>query len=307
MKQNTIKKSVYYTGIGLHSGSQIKVEFSPAKENTGIVFSIHGEHGTAFIKPSASIVSDTTLATTLECNECSIATVEHLLATIRSFEVDNIIVTVHGKEIPIMDGSAAPLAYLLREAGIQKQAKNRKVYRLKKAFKFELDGKYIEASPSDDLLVDYTIDFAHPCIGKQQYLYEASPAAFEKDIAKARTFGFLEQVEYLRANGLALGGSLESAIVLDKFAVLNAEGLRYKDEFVRHKILDFLGDIAVSSYPIHAKFTVFASGHHINNLFMRALLENADEYLELVELNHKKVNTDAEKKQKNFSGNLASI
>ena len=285
MKQKTIKKAVHYTGIGLHSG----------------------EHGNVFIKPDAAMVSDTMLATTLECDEYSIATVEHLLATIRSLDVDNITITVHGKEIPIMDGSAAPLAYLLREAGIQKQAKNKKVYRLKKAFRFELDGKYIEAKPNDGLVIDYTIDFAHPCIGKQQYLYEASPAAFEKDIAKARTFGFLEQVEHLRSNGLALGGSLETAIVLDKFAVLNAEGLRYKDEFVRHKILDFLGDIAVSAYPIHAKFTVFASGHHINNLFMRALLENADEYLEVVELNDERINVNAKKQQKNFAGNLASI
>ena len=179
-----------------------------------------------------------------------------------------------------MDGSAASFVYLLKQAGVRKLNKARKVMAVKKAVDFEQDGKYIKARPHDGLRIDYTIEFAHPLIGRQRMELEITPDNFAKELAKARTFGFMKEVDYLHANGLALGGSLDNAVVLDEYNVLNAEGLRFKDEFVRHKILDFVGDIATFGAPIHGHFEVFASGHALNNAFLRHLDENRDLYLE---------------------------
>lgn len=280
MSQTTIHKSVRCTGIGLHSGKQVEMVLRPAAEDTGILFSLRNGSGSTFLTPAPSLVVETSLATVLGDGRETLATVEHLLATINGMGIDNIHIEVSGKELPIMDGSAASFVYLLKQAGVRKLGKARKVLAIKKSVEFEQDGKYIKASPYDGLRLDYTIDFAHPLIGRQRMVMEITPENFSQQLAKARTFGFLKEVDYLHANGLALGGSLDNAVVLDEYNILNAEGLRFPDEFVRHKMLDFVGDMAIFGSRLQGHFEVFASGHALNNAFLRHLDENRDLYLE---------------------------
>jgi len=280
MLQTTIHKTVRCTGIGLHSGKQVELVLRPAAANTGILFSLKNGTGSTFLTPAPSLVVETGLATVLGNGSETVATVEHLLASVSGMGIDNIHIEVTGKELPIMDGSAASFVYLLKQAGLRKLNEARKVLAVKKAVDFEQDGKYIKARPYAGFRVDYTIEFAHPMIGTQRVEMEVTPENFVSEIAKARTFGFLKEVDYLHANGLALGGSLDNAIVLDEYGVLNAEGLRFKDEFVRHKILDFVGDMAVLGAPLQGHFEVFASGHAMNNMFLRHLDENRALYLE---------------------------
>jgi UDP-3-O-[3-hydroxymyristoyl] N-acetylglucosamine deacetylase len=284
MLQTTIRKTIRCKGIGLHSGKQVELTLRPALEDAGILFSIRNGSGSAFLTPNPSLVVDTGLATTLGNGQETLATVEHLLAAIRGLGIDNIHVEVQGREIPIMDGSSASFVYLLNQAGIRTQSKPRRVLALKAPIRFESEGRFIKAEPFAGFRVDYTIDFAHPLIGRQNLRWEGSPRTFAVELAKARTFGFLKEVDYLHANGLALGGSLDNAVVLDEYNVLNADGLRYKDEFVRHKLLDFVGDMAIIGLPLHGSFEVFASGHAMNNAFLRYLDEHRAEYLEEVEL-----------------------
>ncbi len=284
MLQTTIHKTVRCTGTGLHSGKQVELTLRPAIEDTGILFSLANGCGRTFLTPNPELVVGTGLATTLGIGKESIATVEHLLAAVSALGIDNIHIEVDGTEVPIMDGSAASFVYLLNQAGVRRLGKARKVLRIKKPVVFERDGKYIKALPHDCYQVDYTIEFAHPVIGEQHLEMDITPENFASEIAKARTFGFLKEVEYLHANGLALGGSLDNAIVLDDYTVLNTEGLRFEDEFVRHKLLDFVGDMAIMDLPLVGRFEVFASGHEMNNAFLRFLAENRDEYLEEVTL-----------------------
>jgi UDP-3-O-[3-hydroxymyristoyl] N-acetylglucosamine deacetylase len=280
MLQTTIHKTVRCAGIGLHSGKQVELVLRPATEGTGILFSLRNGSGSTFLTPAPSLVIETGLATVLGDGHEVVATVEHLLAAVSGMGIDNIHIEVTGRELPIMDGSAASFVYLLKQAGVRTLEKARKVMAIKKPVDFKQDGKFIKARPYDGFRVDYTIDFVHPLIGKQQLELEITPENFITEIAKARTFGFLKEVDYLHANGLALGGSLDNAIVLDEYGVLNAEGLRFKDEFVRHKLLDFVGDMAIFGAPIQGHFEVFASGHALNNSFLRHLDENRDIYLE---------------------------
>jgi UDP-3-0-acyl N-acetylglucosamine deacetylase len=280
MHQTTIRNTVRCTGIGLHSGKQVEMVLRPAPEDTGILFALRSGSGTSFLSPKPRLVVDTGLATSLGNGHDHIATVEHLLAAVRGLGIDNIRIEVQGRELPIMDGSAASFVYLLNQAGLRRQTKARKVLAVTKPLVFERDGKFIKATPHDGFAVDYTIQFAHPLIGRQNLALEVTPDVFATDLAKARTFGFLREVEYLHANGLALGGNLDNAVVLDEFGVLNTDGLRYSDEFVRHKLLDFVGDMAVMGLPLQGRFEVFASGHALNNSFLRYLEDHASEYLE---------------------------
>lgn len=280
MLQTTIHNTVRCKGIGLHSGKQVEIVLRPAVEDTGILFSLHTGAGSSFITPNPDLVVATGLATTLGNGQDSVSTVEHLLAAIRGMGIDNIHVEVRGNELPIMDGSAGPFVYLLRQAGVRDLSKSRKVMAVTKAINFEQDGKYVRAFPHNGFVVDYTIDFEHPQIGKQNLSLEITPEVFTEKLAKARTFGFLKEVEYLHANGLALGGSLDNAVVLDDYGILNDGGLRFADEFVRHKILDFVGDMAVLEKPLQGRFEVYASGHALNNSFLRYLHANAEDYLE---------------------------
>jgi UDP-3-0-acyl N-acetylglucosamine deacetylase len=283
MTQTTISQSIECTGVGLHSGKTVRLGLRPASENTGIIFHLKTAHGLREIAPRPDIVTDTGLATTLGTGDARVSTVEHLLAAIRGLGIDNIHIDAEGGEIPIMDGSAAPFVLLLGKAGITRQNAPRKVLRIKKPISFSRDGKSIEAFPHNGFAVEYSIKFPHRLIGSQKMRLELTPRSFA-EVSRARTFGFLHEVEYLHSKGLALGGSLDNAIVLDECSILNKEGLRFADEFVRHKILDFIGDMAMMDRPLQGRFVVSCSGHALNNEFLRTITANAHSYLETITL-----------------------
>ena len=283
MSQTTIQQSIECAGIGLHSGKTVRMGLRPAPVNTGIVFNVVTRDGIKAISPRPDIVVDTGLATTLGEGDVRVSTVEHLLAAISGLGIDNVYVDVEGGEIPIMDGSAAPFVLLLRRAGIARQHASKKIYRIKKPVTLERDGKYIKALPYDGFSVEYTITFPHRLIGTQTMRLDITPRAFAQ-VARARTFGFMREVEYLRSKGLALGGSLDNAIVLDDCSVLNSGGLRFDNEFVRHKILDFIGDMAMLGTQLRGHFIVSCSGHALNNEFLRTILAGSATYLETVTL-----------------------
>ncbi len=287
MNQFTIANPVQCSGIGLHSGKMVNMTLRPAPVDSGIRFyAVPGgdEKGNTLsrkshcITPAPQSVIATGLATTLGNGEISISTVEHLLAALRGLAIDNIRIDVEGGELPIMDGSAASFALLLKKAGFKRQAAPRKVWRIRRPVSCKSGEKSIQAKPHDGFFVDYTINFPHPAIGAQRLALEITPETFA-EIAKARTFGMLRDVEMMNANGLALGGSLDNAIVLDDHGVINREGLRFPDEFVRHKILDFVGDMAMLDLPLQGHFVVSCSGHALNNQFLRTVAENAAIYL----------------------------
>lgn len=279
MLQTTIARPVSYTGVGLHSGKDVRMRLQPAPADSGIVFHVHTSAGVRRVAPSPSAVSATALATTLSDGQARVSTVEHVLAALAGMAVDNVQVHVFGGEIPIMDGSAAPVAALLNEAGLRTQHAPRRVARVRRPLSVAGDGKAIHAWPHNGFYVDYTIDFPHASIGKQRLTLEITPDTFA-DIAFARTFGFLQEVEYLHGKGLALGGSLGNAVVLDEQGVVNPEGLRCPDEFVRHKMLDFVGDMAMLGMPLQGAFEVHCSGHQHNNAFLRRLADESGAYLE---------------------------
>lgn len=284
MQQTTIKRSIECSGIGLHGGRKVHLKLVPAAEDTGIVFSLRGERGASFLRPSPENVQATGLSTTLVNGQDRVATVEHLLAAVRGLGIDNIHIEVQGGEVPIMDGSAASFVFLLHSAGVRQQGRPRKALALKRSFAIERDGKRIKGEPCPGFSVDFTIDFQHPLIGVQTMHFDLSPEAFVRAVSKARTFGFLRDVEAMQRAGLACGGSLDNAVVLDEFAVVNPEGLRFQDEFVRHKILDFIGDMALLELPLLGRFEVHCSGHALNNAFLRELSANRETYLEEVVL-----------------------
>ena len=278
--QTTIAKSVRCSGVGLHSGRKVELELLPAEADAGIVFSLNTDNGAKFISPAPDNVVGTGLATTLGNGDGSVSTVEHLLASLRGLGIDNILIKTSGGEVPIMDGSAASFVYLLRSAGLRELSRPRRVLAVAKAFEHADGAKRIKAEPYDGFRVDYAIEFDHPLIGRQTMGFDMTPDNFAKNVAKARTFGFLREVELMHKNGLALGGSLDNAVVLDEYGVVNDGGLRYQDEFVRHKVLDFIGDMAVAPLPLQGRFEVSCSGHAFNNEFLRLLTENAATCLE---------------------------
>lgn len=283
MLQTTIARTVSYTGVGLHSGKDVQMRLQPAPADSGIVFYVHTPSGVRHIAPRPSAVSATALATTLSDGQASVSTVEHVLAALAGMAVDNVQVHVFGGEIPIMDGSAVQAAALLKEAGLRSLHAPRRVARVRRPLSVAGDGKAIHVWPHNGFYVDYTIDFPHASIGKQRLSLEITPDTFA-EIAFARTFGFLQEVEYLHSRGLALGGSLGNAVVLDEQGVVNPEGLRRPDEFVRHKMLDFVGDMAMLGMPLQGAFEVHCSGHQLNNAFLRRLSEERGAYLEIVSL-----------------------
>lgn len=282
MKQTTIRKSVTCSGVGLHSGRKVEFTLRPAEEDSGIMFCLKNGKGSRFISPEPGNVCGNVLATTIGDENGAISTVEHLLASIRGLGIDNIMIEVDGKEVPIMDGSASSFVYLLRSAGVRKLNKPRRFLAVTKAFEHRDGDKVIRVEPYDGFRVDYEIDFDHPKIGRQIMSFDLSPESFTRRVAKARTFGFLKEVEMMHKSGLALGGSLENAVVLDEYGVINDGGLRFKDEFVRHKVLDFIGDMAVAPLPLKGRFRVACSGHAFNNEFLRLLTDNASSCLQTV-------------------------
>ena len=283
MTQTTIQRAIECTGVGLHSGKTVRLGLRPASENTGVVLHARTPHGVWAIKPKPEAVIATGLATTLGAGDARISTVEHLLAAVAGLGIDNIHIDVDGGEIPIMDGSAAAFVLLLNDAGIIRQSLPRKVLRVKKHLAYAQGGKSIHAYPGEGFSVEYTINFPHHLIGKQYMALDVTPESFVA-VARARTFGFLRDAEMLRSQGLALGGSLDNAVVIDDCGIVNKDGLRFPDEFVRHKILDFIGDMAMLGAPLQGHFVVSCSGHALNNEFLRVLNANVSIYLEQVTL-----------------------
>ncbi len=282
MPQTTLGGAVSCRGVSLHSGHEVSMEFRPAPEHSGIVFHIHSEDGVHLLSPRPDAVSTTELATTISDGKASVSTIEHVLAALNGLAVDNVEVHIFGGETPILDGSARPVVEALRSVGFRTQNAPRRMARVVRGYALETDGRSISVEPFDGFRVDYTIRFPHPVIGEQHFVLDITPESFEREIAPARTFGFLKEVEYLHSRGLARGGSLENVIVIGDEGVLNKEGLRFPDEFVRHKMLDFIGDMAMLGYPILGAFTVSCSGHGHNNAFLRNLVhgEGLLEYVE---------------------------
>jgi UDP-3-O-[3-hydroxymyristoyl] N-acetylglucosamine deacetylase len=268
--QRTLKQEVVFEGIGLHTGRYAKVRLKPAQRDTGIVFTRIDKE--IALKASVSSVADTAFSTTLAYDGVKIRTVEHLLAALSGLGIDNLIVEVHGSEIPILDGSSIELISLILESGIAKQGKKRPFLRITNPVVFTEGHTEIVALPHDGRRITYRIHFNHHFLGEQKLSLEITEESFVKELAPARTFGFLKDVEYLKANGFAKGGSLENAIILGRDGVLNSSGLRFKDEFVRHKMLDLIGDFSLIGFPIYGHIIANKSGHTTNLKFLKKLI-----------------------------------
>ncbi len=282
--QSTIAKALTISGIGLHTGEQITMNLRPAEVDTGIIFYRQDGGRKVAIEAHSSNVIDTRMATVLGKEGLSVSTVEHLMAALYSLGIDNLHIEIDGTEVPIMDGSAEPFLNALRSTGIRQLSKSRAYLAIRKPLSFVDGEKRINIIPSRFLRITSDIAFDHPTIALQHRSIKHSPELFSKEIAPARTFGFLEEVEYLKANGLARGGSLENAVVIDKKGVMNPDGLRFNDEFVRHKILDTIGDFSLIGYPILGHIRTYKSGHDINHLMVEKILASPDNW-QLVEFN----------------------
>lgn len=278
INQRTLAKEVKVTGIGLHSGKKVTMKLIPAEADFGIQFVRIDIPQSAPMKANALTVGTTENATTLGSGREAIHTVEHLLATFYGLGINNVLIEIDGPEVPIMDGSGASFVFLLKETGIKNLNKSKKFLVILDTVRVEKDGKWAQFEPHHNLLIDSTIVFAHPTIKTQRFNFEFSCESFIQDISRARTFGFVKDVDMLKRKGLVKGGSLDNAVVLDDYRVINSEGLRFDDEFVRHKILDTIGDVSLLGYEIAGKITTFKSGHNIHNLLCRKLLETPSAY-----------------------------
>jgi UDP-3-O-[3-hydroxymyristoyl] N-acetylglucosamine deacetylase len=274
ISQCTIDKTVAISGIGLHSGERINMTLRPAEAGTGVVF--HRLVGTrkVSIPARSENVVDTRLATVLGRGEVRISTVEHLLATLAAYRIDNLHIDIDGPEVPVMDGSAAPFAALVEAAGLRKLSKSRVYLAIRQPVTVSDGDKRVDIIPSRFFRMTYDIAFENPCIASQQRSLKITAETFRRELAAARTFGFLGDVERLKAVGLARGGSLENAIVIDNERILNPEGLRYPDEFVRHKILDAIGDLSLIGYPLLGHVRAHKAGHDINHRLVEKVLAN---------------------------------
>ena len=281
MYQTTIKKAVELVGIGLHKASPVRLRLEPLESNSGIVFYRSDVDVSIPLVPEN--VVDTKMATVIGKDGYVISTIEHLLSAVYAYGIDNLRVVVDADEVPVMDGSSASYCMLLDEAGVVQLDVPKKVMVIKKDVEITDGQKYVKLSPSPDLNYAFTIKFPHPVIQEQEYVLKFTKESYKNEIARARTFGFLHEVQYLRSKGLALGGSLENAIVLDETKVLNPEGLRYDDEFVRHKILDAIGDMSLIGMNFVGNYESFAGSHDLNHKLTLELLKDPQNY-EVVEL-----------------------
>ena len=272
LRQRTVAAEISCTGIGLHSGKKVKLSIKPTPPNTGITFERVDISPCSIVKASFDNVVATNMATTIGFNGYSVSTVEHIMAAFFGMGIDNALVQIDGGEVPIMDGSSAPFVFLLKNAGVTVQNSNKEFLVVKKPVKVEDGNRSVHLYPSNELKITCKIDFSHPLIKDQTYELSFSQSSFIEEISRARTFGFLKDVETLQNNGLAQGGSLDNAIVVDEFRVLNEDGLRYKDEFVRHKILDFIGDLAIIGHIPIGHFVVERSGHTLNQQLLKKFM-----------------------------------
>jgi UDP-3-O-[3-hydroxymyristoyl] N-acetylglucosamine deacetylase len=284
LKQRTIKQLVRTTGVGLHSGTKVELTLRPAAADTGIVFRRVDLDPIVEFPSNAEIVGDTRMASVLTSGNARVSTVEHLMSACAGLGIDNLVVDVTAEEIPIMDGSASSFVFLLQQAGVQEQAAPKKFIRVLKPVEVRQGSgageKWARLSPYNGFKLDFFIEFNHPAVDgtTQRAVVDFGKVSYVHDVARARTFGFMQDVESLRGMGLARGGSLENAIVMDEYRILNADGLRYEDEFVRHKILDAIGDLYLVGNPLLASYEAHKSGHGLNNLLLRELLAHPDSY-----------------------------
>jgi len=278
IKQRTLKNIIRATGVGLHSGEKVYLTLKPAPVNTGIVFCRADLDPMVQIPARAENVGDTTLSTTLVSGDTKVDTVEHLLSAMAGLGIDNAYVELSASEVPIMDGSAGPFVFLIQSAGLEEQDAAKKFIRILKEVTVEEGGKRATFLPFEGFKVSFEIDFDHPVFRNrtQSATVDFSSTSFVKEVSRARTFGFMSDIEYLRKHNLALGGSVENAIVVDKDGVLNEDGLRYEDEFVKHKILDAIGDLYLLGNSLIGEFRGFKSGHALNNVLLRALIAQKD-------------------------------
>ena len=280
IKQRTFRNTIRATGVGLHTGRKVLLTLRPAAANTGIIFRRVDLTPAIEIPALAKNVSDTKLSTTLTADGASVSTVEHLLSAMAGLGIDNAYVDMNAAEVPIMDGSAGPFVFLIQSAGIEEQNAPKEYIRIKRevTVKDDSDGKFATFLPHDGFKVNFTIDFDHPAFKGRSATADVDfgSTSFVREVSRARTFGFMKEFEYLRANGLALGGSMDNAIVIDDYKVLNEDGLRYEDEFVRHKILDAIGDLYLLGKGLIGEFRALKSGHALNNQLLRTLLDQPD-------------------------------
>jgi UDP-3-O-[3-hydroxymyristoyl] N-acetylglucosamine deacetylase len=276
-KQRTLKSLISASGVGLHTGHKVRLTLRPAPVDTGVVFRRVDLPSPVDIPARAEAVGETRLSSCLVNGEAKVYTVEHLMSALAGLGVDNVYVDLDGPEVPIMDGSAGPFVLLLQQAGMEEQAAAKKFCKVKKTVEVSEGDKWARLEPYDGFRLSFSIDFRHPVIERstQSVTLDFAETSYLKEIARARTFGFMQDLEDLRDNSLALGGGLDNAVVLDEYRVLNSEGLRFADEFIRHKLLDANGDLYLIGNPLLGAFTAHKSGHALNNKLVRALLADA--------------------------------
>jgi UDP-3-O-[3-hydroxymyristoyl] N-acetylglucosamine deacetylase len=280
IRQRTLKNMVRATGVGVHTGRKVYMTLRPARPDTGIVFRRVDLPGAPELPADATLVGDTRLCSCIERDGVRVATVEHLMSAFAGLGVDNAYVDLTAMEVPIMDGSAGPFVFLIQSAGIEEQSAAKKFIRVRRPVEARDDDKWARLEPYNGFRIDFGIHFSHPVIqaGPQRLTIDFATTSFNKEIARARTFGFMQEVESLRAAGLGLGGSLDNAIVVDEFRVLNSDGLRYEDEFVKHKVLDAIGDLYLLGHPLLGSFSAYKSGHALNNRVLRTLLSEQENW-----------------------------
>lgn len=283
IKQRTLKNTIRATGVGLHSGNKVYMTLRPAAVDTGIVFHRTDLPEPRQVRATAENVAETMMSSTLIEDGIRIATVEHLLSALAGLGIDNCHIDLSAPEVPIMDGSAGPFVFLIQSAGIEEQSKAKRFIRIKRTVTVKDGDKWARFEPFDGFKVGFSIDFKHPAFPQSQSKAEIdfSTTSFVKEVSRARTFGFMKDIEMLREKNLALGGSMDNAIVLDDYRVLNQDGLRYEDEFVKHKILDAIGDLYLLGHSLVGAFYGYKSGHHLNNVLLRTLLANQDAWEEM--------------------------
>ena len=289
LKQRTLSSKISASGVGLHTGKKISLTINPGPVNSGIIFK-RTDLDSAPIKASLENVFDTRLSTSLSNDHIQISTVEHLLSALAGIGIDNAMVELDGPEVPIMDGSARPFVFMIQSAGIKEQTESKKFIKIKKTIEVKQDEKWAKIEPFDGFKVAFTIDFDHPAFSESSQSSEIdfSSVSYLSQVSRARTFGFTKDIELLRKNNLALGGSVNNAIVIDDYRVINEEGVRFQDEFVKHKILDAIGDLYLLGHGLMGSFSAYKSGHHLNNLLLRELVNNVDAWEEVTIENNDK-------------------
>jgi UDP-3-O-[3-hydroxymyristoyl] N-acetylglucosamine deacetylase len=278
IKQRSIKTLVRAAGVGLHSGQKVNITLRPAAPDTGIIFRRTDLPEPVDFRVDPHLVTDTRMCSALEAHGAKVATVEHLMSALAGLGIDNIHIDLDAAEVPIMDGSASPFIYLIQSAGLEDQEAPKRFIKVLKPVRVEEGDKWAEIVPYDGFSLTFKIDFDHPVFkhSAKEFSIDFAQQSYVKEVSRARTFGFMNEVEYLRSHGLAQGGTLDNAIVMDEYRVLNADGLRYADEFVKHKVLDAVGDLYLAGHALLGAFTAFKSGHGLNNRLLCALLDEAE-------------------------------